>query len=113
MLFYPTGAKIPFCTVEISFRTWILPKEVFGLPNIKSAKKRVLVSETKAAQNKAAKSALKTEIKKANIAIESGENTVEAVRAAQKKIDQAVAKGLLHKNTAARKKAALAKKANG
>ena len=42
-----------------------------------------------------------------------GENTTEAVRAAQKKIDQAVAKGLLHKNTAARKKAALAKKANG
>ena len=83
------------------------------MPNIKSAKKRVKVIAVKTARNKAARTALKTEIKKANVAIESGENTVEAVRLAQKKIDQAVAKGLLHKNTAARKKAALAKKANG
>ena len=83
------------------------------MPNIKSAKKRVKVIAVKSARNKANRSALKTEIKKANIAIESGENTQEAVRAAQKKIDQAVAKGLLHKNTAARKKSALAKKANG
>jgi small subunit ribosomal protein S20 len=83
------------------------------MPNIKSAKKRVKVNAAKAAQNKAARSALKTEIKIANAAIESGENTVEAVKAAQKKIDKAAAKGLLHKNTAARKKSALAKKANG
>ena len=83
------------------------------MPNIKSAKKRVKVIAVKTARNKANRSALKTEIKKANIAIESGENTQEAVRAAQKKIDQAVAKGLLHKNTAARKKSALARKANG
>ena len=82
------------------------------MPNIKSAKKRVKVIAVKTARNKANRTALKTEIKKANAAIESGENTVEAVRAAQKKIDQAVAKGLLHKNTAARKKSALAKKAN-
>ena len=82
------------------------------MPNIKSAKKRVKVIAVKTARNKASRSALRTEIKKANAAIESGENTVEAVRAAQKKIDQAVAKGLLHKNTAARKKSALAKKAN-
>ena len=83
------------------------------MPNIKSAKKRVKVIAVKTARNKANRSALKTVIKKANIDIESGENTQEAVRAAQKKIDQAVAKGLLHKNTAARKKSALAKKANG
>ena len=83
------------------------------MPNIKSAKKRVKVIAVKTARNKANRSALKTEIKKANVAIETGENTVEAVRLAQKKIDQAVAKGLLHKNTAARKKSALAKKANG
>ena len=83
------------------------------MPNIKSAKKRVKVIAVKTARNKAARTALKTEIKKANAAIVSGENTAEAVRLAQKKIDQAVAKGLLHKNTAARKKSALAKKANG
>ena len=83
------------------------------MPNIKSAMKRVKVIAVKTARNKANRTALKTEIKKANAAIATGENTVEAVRAAQKKIDQAVAKGLLHKNTAARKKSALAKKANG
>lgn len=82
------------------------------MPNIKSAKKRVKVNALKAARNKAARSALKTEIKNANAAIETGENKEEAVKAAVKKIDQAAAKGLLHKNTAARKKSALAKKAN-
>ncbi|MBQ1210560.1 MAG: 30S ribosomal protein S20 [Clostridia bacterium] len=83
------------------------------MPNIKSAKKRVKVIEAKTAQRKAAKSALKTELKKANTAIETGaENKDEAVRLAVKKIDQSVAKGILHKNTAARKKSALAKKAN-
>ena len=66
----------------------------------------------KTARTKANRSALKTEIKKANAAIAAGENKEEALRAATKKIDQAVAKGLLHKNTAARKKSALAKKAN-
>ena len=83
------------------------------MPNIKSAKKRVKVIAVKTARNKAARSALKTEIKKANTAIETGAaNEDEAVRSAIKKIDQSVAKGLLHKNTAARRKSALAKKAN-
>ncbi len=82
------------------------------MPNIKSAKKRVKVIAVKTARNKANRSALRTVIKKALIAIETGENKEEALRAAVKKIDQAVAKGLLHKNTAARKKSALAKKAN-
>lgn len=84
------------------------------MPNIKSAKKRVNVIAVKTARNKANRSALKTEIKKANAAIEANaEDKAVAVSAAIKKIDQAVAKGLLHKNTAARKKSALAKKANG
>lgn len=82
------------------------------MPNIKSAKKRVKVNAAKAERNKAARSALRTEIKNANAAIAAGENREEALRAAVKKIDQAAAKGLLHKNTAARKKSALAKKAN-
>ena len=82
------------------------------MPNIKSAKKRVKVIAVKTARNKANRSALKTEIKTANAAIAAGENKEEALRAATKKIDQAVAKGLLHKNNAARKKSALAKKAN-
>lgn len=83
------------------------------MPNIKSAKKRVKVIAVKTARNKANRSALKTEIKKANAAIEANaENKTEAFNSAVKKIDQAVAKGLLHKNTAARKKSALARKIN-
>ena len=83
------------------------------MPNIKSAKKRVKVIAAKTEQNKAVRSALKTEIKKANMAIDTAaENKDDAVKAAIKKIDQATAKGILHKNTAARKKSALAKKAN-
>lgn len=82
------------------------------MPNIQSAKKRVKVNAVKAARNKAARSALKTEIKTATAAIAAGENKEEALKIAVKKIDQAAAKGLLHKNTAARKKSALAKKAN-
>ena len=82
------------------------------MPNIKSAKKRVKVIAVKTERNKAQRSALKTEIKKANAAIEAGaEDRQEAVRVAIKKIDQAAAKGLLHKNTAARRKSALAKRA--
>ncbi len=78
------------------------------MPNIKSAKKRVLVNQTKAQRNKSTNSALKTAIKKANAAIEANSDDKEVlVNAAVKKIDQAQAKGLLHKNNAARKKSAL------
>ena len=84
------------------------------MPNIKSAKKRVLVNQTKAQRNKSANSALKTAIKKANAAIAENTDDKEAlVNAAVKKIDQACAKGLLHKNNAARKKSALVLKLNG
>lgn len=83
------------------------------MPNIKSAKKRVKVIATKTARNKAAKSALRTAIKKANIAIEaSAADKDVVVREAVKKIDQAAAKGIIHKNTAARKKSAFALKLN-
>ena len=83
------------------------------MPNIKSAKKRVKVIAPKTAQNQALKSALQTYIKKAYIAVETNaDDKAEAVRLATKKIDQAVAKGLLHKNTAARAKSSLAKRLN-
>lgn len=83
------------------------------MPNIKSAKKRVVVTKTKTARNKALKSNLKTIIKQANAAIEANaDNKAEAVKVAVKKIDQACAKGLLHKNCAARKKSQLATKLN-
>jgi len=83
------------------------------MPNIKSAKKRVKVSQVKTLRNKMYNSSLKTAIKGANGAIEGqSDDMAVKVRLAVKKIDQAVAKGILHKNTAARKKSALAKKAN-
>ena len=83
------------------------------MPNIKSAEKRVLVNKTKAMQNKMAKSNLKTCIKKAEAAIESNDaNKADAVKLAIKKIDQCCAKGIIAKNTAARRKSALAVKLN-
>ncbi|MBQ6019776.1 MAG: 30S ribosomal protein S20 [Clostridia bacterium] len=81
------------------------------MPNIKSAKKRVLVTATRNARNKAAMSSLKTAIKKANAAIDNNAaDKAELVKLAVKKIDKAAAKGLIHKNNAAHKKAALAVK---
>ncbi len=86
-------------------------EEVSIVPNIKSAKKRVKVTAAKTLQNKMINSQLKTEIKKANAAIEANAaDKAEAVKVAVKRIDQAAAKGILHKNTAARKKSALDKK---
>ena len=83
------------------------------MPNIKSAKKRVKVIATKTLRNKAINSNLKTTIKKAEAAIAgSADDRAAAVSLAMKKIDQAAAKGLLHKNTAASKKAHLAVKLN-
>ena len=80
------------------------------MPNIKSAKKRVIVNQTKAQRNKSANTALKTAIKKANAAAAANSPDKEAaVKLAIKKVDQACAKNLLHKNNAARKKSALAK----
>ena len=77
------------------------------MPNIKSAKKRVLVNATKAAQNKAQKSALKTDLKKFEAAVADA-----AYKVAVKAVDQAAAKGLLHKNNAAHKKSAMTVKLN-
>ena len=92
----------------------IVSEEVFGLPNIKSAKKRVLVNKTKAMQNKAAKSALKTDIKKFEAAVAEGNRSEAdiAYKVAVKAVDKAVGHGLLHRNNAARKKSALTLKLN-
>ena len=81
------------------------------MPNIKSAKKRVKVSAKKQLDNKMAKNALKTCIKSFDASL-NGENAESSFKAAVKTIDKAVAKGLLHKNTASRKKSAIAKKYN-
>ena len=84
------------------------------MPNIKSAKKRVLVTESKSARNKAAKSALKTEIKKFEAAVAEGNRSEAdaAYKVAVKAVDKAAAKGLLHRNNAAHKKSAMTLKLN-
>lgn len=84
------------------------------MANIKSAKKRILVNQNKALQNQMVKSALKTIIKKFNAAVASGDKAQasELYRLAVKKIDQAVARGILHKNNAAHKKSEFTRKFN-
>ena len=83
------------------------------MPNIKSAKKRVLISKANYERNKAYRSALKTAIKKADAAIDAkSPEAAEAVKVAVKKIDQAAVKGILHTNNAARKKSALMTRLN-
>ncbi len=76
------------------------------MANIKSAKKRILVNRAKALRNQMIKSQLKTVIKKFNAAVESGDKVAaaELLRLVVKKVDQAVAHGILHKNNAAHKK---------
>jgi len=90
-----------------------LAREVKTMANTKTAKKRVKVIAAKTLRNKAYRSSLRTTVKKAVVALENGaQDKTEAVRAAMKKIDCAVTKGILHKNTAARKKSKLALKLN-
>ncbi len=84
------------------------------MPNIKSAKKRVLISKAAYEKNKAEKSELKTIIKKFEAAVAAGsqEEASAAYKTAVKSVDQAVNKGILHKNTAARKKSSMTLKLN-
>ena len=75
--------------------------EVYALANIKSAKKRILVNETKAARNKAIKSKVKTAVKKveAAVAAKDAETAKTALRAAIVEISKAGTKGVYHKKT--------------
>jgi small subunit ribosomal protein S20 len=99
---------------QVSLRRLILEREMKNMPNIKSAKKRVKVIETKTLQNKIFKTQLKTDIKKYEAALEAGDVELAKVtyKAAVKKIDQAAACGIIHKNAAARKKSQFTKKLN-
>ena len=84
------------------------------MANIKSAKKRILVTETKTARNKSIRSKVKTSIKKvdAAIAAKDKEAAVAALNAATVEIDKACTKGVYHKNNASRKVSRLAKAVN-
>ena len=79
------------------------------MPNIKSASKRVQLSRLQNLRNRAARSVLRTSLKKFDVAVASGDKAAatEAYGVAVKTVDRAAAKGLLHKNNAAHKKSAL------
>ena len=89
--------------------------EVYGLANIKSAKKRILVTETKTARNKAIRSEVKTSIKKVEAAVAAKHKAAAEAgyKDASSVIESACSKGVYHKNNAARKVSRLAKLVNG
>lgn len=84
------------------------------MPNIKSAKKRVIVSDKKNARNRSANNEVKTAMKKLNAAIEAGNKAeaVELFKTATKLLDSSVSAGRMHINTAANKKSGFAKRIN-
>ena len=88
--------------------------EVYDLANIKSAKKRILVSRVKADRNKAVRSGVKTAMKKVFAAIESGDKAAAQAElaAATKTIEMAGSKGVYHKNNIARKVSRISKAVN-
>jgi len=87
---------------------------VYSLANIKSAKKRILVNQTKAARNKAIRSAVKTSIKKVDAAVAANDKAAAnaALTDAISTISKAASKGVYHKNNAARKVSRLSKAVN-
>ena len=91
-----------------------LKKEVHYVANIKSSKKDVISSKIAYEKNKANKSELKTNLKKFDAALESGDKAAAEAAYVQavKLVDKAVQKGLLHKNNAARKKSSMTLKMN-
>jgi small subunit ribosomal protein S20 len=84
------------------------------MPNIKSASKRVLIAKKNTARNKAAKSQMKTSLKKFDSAVASADKNaaVSAYKVAVKTVDRAAVRGFIHKNNAAHKKSSLTVKLN-
>lgn len=81
------------------------------MPNIKSAEKRVRVSATKRARNVAERSRLRTAVKRFETALTNNPSEAQAyLQDAFKSLDKAAAKGIIHKNAAARRKSRLTKK---
>jgi small subunit ribosomal protein S20 len=82
--------------------------------NIKSQKKRILTNEKARQRNNSVKSELKTAIRAVKTAVEASNKdvAVAALATAGRKLDKAVSKGVIHKNNAANRKSAIAKKVN-
>jgi small subunit ribosomal protein S20 len=85
------------------------------LANNKQSKKRILINETKRLRNRPYRSAARTYVKKAELAIRGGDQNVAAtaVGDALSMLDRVASKGIIHRNNAARRKSRLMKKFNG
>ena len=92
----------------------IMREEVTKVPNIKSAIKRVQTTHTRTLRNASTRSALRTAIKKFEVAVahKDMETAQSALKLATKSLDQAATKGIIHRNQAARKKSRLMKRYN-
>jgi len=88
-------------------------RELTGVANIKSQKKRILTNEKARLRNKAVKSGLRTQVRKFNEALEAGDTAKaqELAKVATRALDKAVSKGVIHANQAANRKSAIASKA--
>ncbi len=110
---YEISSAAWYCFPRPRYPEKYVEQEVKTLPNIKSAKKRVLVSEKKNLRNRMVKSAVRTSVKKFDAAVAADPTTANVqLTATTSAIDKAVAKGVIHKNAANRKKARLAKQLN-
>jgi small subunit ribosomal protein S20 len=85
------------------------------LANNKQSKKRILINETKRLRNRPYRSAARTFVKKAEVAIKTGDQNAatSAVGEALSMLDRVASKGIIHRNNAARRKSRLMKKFNG
>ena len=94
----------------VKFHPTIIRKEVFALPNIKSAEKRVALSQKQNLRNRQIISEIKTKTKALSAAVdEKTENAQELYKELVSLVDRAQQKGIIHKNKAGRKKSQLAK----
>ena len=102
------------CLFHRTNNSIIIALEVLKLANIKSAKKRILVTQTKTAKNKAIRSEVKTSIKKVEAAVAAKDKAAAeaALKNATSVIESACSKGVYHKNNAARKVSRLSKLVN-
>jgi len=99
--------------VRAAQRSQTPAKELIGVANIKSQKKRILTNEKARLRNKAVKSGLRTNVRKFNEAVAAGdsEKAQELAKTATRSLDKAASKGVIHKNQAANRKSAIAAKA--
>jgi small subunit ribosomal protein S20 len=108
------GALVPWA-VALHTRCSVLPidRQGFFVANIKSQLKRIKTNEKARQRNKAVKSSLKTAVRRFREAADSGDaaSASAALQTASRQLDKAVGKGVIHRNQAANKKSAMAKRA--